>query len=240
MNRLRDEGGEGPVGEMGLELIRHTPGTPSMPEMKRRVWAALQASSHERAAAPRRFGLRAFAAAAVVLGLCGTAGAVIARRWIETKLTPAPATVPAPIATRVEPAPHPVARTIGLAPRPEAEPTPAPARAPALKVHPVKAAPQRAADLPAATAAERTQVLDAMIALRRDHDAARAGQLLDHYLAAHPHGALREEALVLAIEAATARGDAASARRWAADYSDAYPNGRFHKFARETLAADAP
>jgi Tfp pilus assembly protein PilF len=78
-------------------------------------------------------------------------------------------------------------------------------------------------------------VLDAMIALRRDHDATRAGRLLDLYLGAHPHGALREEALVLAIEAATARGDAASARRWASSYGDAYPNGRFKKFARETL-----
>jgi hypothetical protein len=241
MNRLRDEGGEGPVGEKGLELIRRTPGTPAMPDMKRRVWAALEASGHARVAAPR-LGLRAFAAAGIVLGLCGTAGAVIARHWIQTKLTPPPAPTPVPVAARSLPPTHALARAAAPAPLPE--PETAPASAPTVKARPAKAGPPRAAELhaatAAATAAERTQVLDAMVALRRDHDPARAGRLLDQYLGAHPHGALREEALVLAIEAATARHDAPSARRWAAAYGDAYPSGRFRKFARETLDADTP
>jgi len=237
MNRLRDEAGQGhvkgPVSEKGLELVRRTPATPEMPEMKRRVWAALQQSSLQRA--PRRFGLPGFATAAVVLALGGTAGAVIAHRWIQ----PRTATV-TPLPGRIEPkaAPTPV-RTIARAAAPVAVPE-APPPAPVIKARPGRAATPRATDLPAATAAERTQVLDAMIALRRDHDAARAGRLLDQYIGAHPRGALREEALVLAIEAATARGDAASARRWAVAYGNAYPNGRFGKFARETLEADAP
>src|SRR5215831_12451846 len=92
----------------------------------------------------------------------------------------------------------------------------------------------------AAATAERTQVLDAMIALRHDHDAARAGRLLDHYLVTHPHGALREEALALAIEAATARNDGATAHRLAASYLDGYPRGRFRDFARDTLSAGTP
>jgi hypothetical protein len=87
---------------------------------------------------------------------------------------------------------------------------------------------------PAATAAavqERTEVLDAMVALRRDRDPVTAGRLLDTYLAARPHGALREEALALAIEAAAARSDIPSARRLARQYRSAYPAGRFREFA---------
>ena len=74
-----------------------------------------------------------------------------------------------------------------------------------------------------------------MIALRRDHDADRAGQLLDRYLAARPHGALREEALALAIEAADARGDRAGVSNWARTYQTDYPTGRFAGFARSHL-----
>jgi hypothetical protein len=84
----------------------------------------------------------------------------------------------------------------------------------------------------AAATQERTQVLDALIALRRDHDPVRAGAMLDRYLAAHPRGALREEALVLATEAADARGDHQLAQRLARSYQADYPEGRFRQFAR--------
>jgi len=85
----------------------------------------------------------------------------------------------------------------------------------------------------AVAARERTQVLDAMIALRRDHDAVSAGTMLHHYLTAYPNGALREEALVLAIEAASARGDVALVKSLARAYQDAYPNGRFRRYAQD-------
>jgi hypothetical protein len=87
---------------------------------------------------------------------------------------------------------------------------------------------------PAPTAAavqERTEVLDAMVALRRDHAPVTAGRLLESYLSAHPRGALREEALVLAIEAAAARSDIPAARRLARQYLAAHPTGRFREFA---------
>jgi hypothetical protein len=92
----------------------------------------------------------------------------------------------------------------------------------------------------AAVARERTEVLDAMVALRRDHDAVRAGALLDDYLTAHPRGVLREEALVLAVEAADARGDAGTARRLARAYQAAFPGGRFTPFARDRADAERP
>ena len=86
-----------------------------------------------------------------------------------------------------------------------------------------------------APARERTQVLDAMIALRRDHDPERAQALLDPYLQRSRQGALREEALVLAIEAADARSDRARAARLARVYQDEYPGGRFATFVRSHI-----
>lgn len=84
----------------------------------------------------------------------------------------------------------------------------------------------------AAPVRERAEVLDAMVALRRDRDPVTAGRMLDTYLTAHPTGALREEALVLAIEAGAARGDLTFVRSLAHQYQAAYPTGRFREFAR--------
>jgi hypothetical protein len=78
-------------------------------------------------------------------------------------------------------------------------------------------------------------VLSAIEILRRQHDAARAGQLLDEYLRSHPQGALREDAMALAAEAASARGDQRESRRLAAQYEHAFPDGRF----RQALQAAA-
>jgi hypothetical protein len=243
MNRLRDEVGQGPIHDKGIELMRRTPGTPSDADLKRRVWAAVKDAEPRGSRAYRWSALRSLAVAGVILCICGSAAAMIGRhglRWIWPRAA-APVPTPPAIAPRVAPAPRTVgASTPALAPEAVAVPSAAPI--PSAKPRSVRATPQHAIELsPAAAAtAERTQVLDAMVALRRDHDAARAGHLLDHYLATHPHGALREEALVLAIEAATTRGDGATARRLAAVYTDGYPQGRFRDFARSTLAADAP
>ena len=56
--------------------------------------------------------------------------------------------------------------------------------------------------------------------------------MLSAYLSSHPRGALREEALALAIEAADAQGDRAAGERLSRSYTGAYPNGRFVAFAR--------
>ena len=100
---------------------------------------------------------------------------------------------------------------------------------------PARSAPKKLAGLPptaASVARERTEVLDALVALRREHDPVRAGTLLSRYLSAHPHGALREEALVLAIEAADARGDRTGGEQLAHAYQAEFPGGRFLPFAR--------
>ena len=79
----------------------------------------------------------------------------------------------------------------------------------------------RPAPLAAETTRERAQVWEALVALRRDHDPNRAAALLSHELEANPRGVLRQEALVLAIEAADARGDRRGAESFARTYQAA-------------------
>ena len=297
MNRLRDEWGDDPVAIRGIEILRGTPPTPRMPEMKRRVWLAQQQRAPRRAGGFRLSRLRiGVVVAGAILCVAGTSGAVIAaRRWIVPALRevsrPAPKvasaagaaqprpriekTAPAPLAV-AEDAPGPGSAVTAGAPGQLPAPVPVPKAAPkdasrakpgvasrwsqgshaarrgaaASSVMPRSAEPMAPVEAPqtpvplaptsppvtAAAARERTQVLDAMIALRRDHDPVSAGAMLQQYLTSHPSGTLREEALVLAIEAAHARGDVALAKSLARAYQDAYPNGRFRRYAQEQAA----
>jgi hypothetical protein len=219
MNRLRDivdhEGGMrgDPLFRRGVELLQGTPPTLVLPDTQARVWRAIRRASMP---APRRLwtlALRVAVAAAVALA-AGTAGAVIADRWIAPqidKMTDGARGTELPSRSKFR--------------RRRATP-PAPVEAAGLDttVDPVVTA--------AAVARERTEVLDALVALRREHDPVRAGTLLARYLTAHPRGALREEALVLAIEAADARGDRAGGEQLAHAYQGEFPAGRFIAFAR--------
>jgi hypothetical protein len=232
MNRLREEAAFDPVSERGIELLRTVQPPPAQPEMKRRVWAALQANTH----APRlRPGmLRVVMLGAGVMIFTATAAAAIGGRWIvqqveRMRVAPPPVSVQPVI--RHE---HVRTRTLAQATPPAVEPPAPEPVVPELRelYHP---RPHRVAP-PATTAAqERTQVLDALVALRRDHDARRASALLDTYLAANRHGALREEALVLALEAADARGDVPRAVRLAHVYQGEFPGGRFATFVQSHL-----
>lgn len=87
---------------------------------------------------------------------------------------------------------------------------------------------------------EGSEVFYALIALRRDRNPNRATALLDGYLTAHPRGALHEEALVLAIEAADARRDRGTAVRLAKLYCARYPAGRFRAFAESHVTVAHP
>lgn len=307
MNRLRDDGGDDPVAIRGIELLRGTPPTPRMPDMKRRVWLSHQQPRARRAPVFHLSKLRlAVVVGGAILCIAGTSGAVIAaRRWIVPALregsnSGTKVASSAPVArgharagkrskvvgsaTELKGLPDDaMAESVEATATPEVPATPpagsllgspnartaapgysqrAPGAGPALRSS--RAAARRASSgaapaaarssgasgpeavavlapgpaMTAASARERTQVLDAMIALRRDHDPVGAGAMLDHYLTAHPNGVLREEALVLSIEAASARGDHAVARSLARAYQDAYPSGRFRRFAQSQAAAD--
>lgn len=86
---------------------------------------------------------------------------------------------------------------------------------------------------------EKVLVFDAMRALRRDEDPNRASRLLDEYLRRYPDGSLSEEALALAIEASTARGDSRT-KNLADRYLARYPTGRFRPAAERARARFAP
>lgn len=234
MNRLRDivelEGGlrGDPLFRRGVELLQETPPTQVLPETRERVWRAIR-----RGAVPASRGLRTLALKFAVVGavvlVAGTAGAVIAHRWIAPAINKTSGSTS--VARRASPLVAVVAARIeapvelpGDVPAQTAAPK-APSRTGSRKsVAPVVTA--------ASVARERTEVLDALVALRRGHDPVRAGTLLARYLSAHPRGALREEALALAIEAADARGDRAVGEQLAHAYQGEFPAGRFLTFAR--------
>jgi hypothetical protein len=238
MNRLRDQAGEDPTSERVLELLRETPPSPRMPDLKRRVWGSIQLGPASGRAASRLPGFKTVTIAVSIVALAGTAGAVISGRWIVPALdgparssalgvaTPRPDRSRAirrmPGRVTVQ-APAEVAN--GLSDRATRRASPAAERGAVRS----PAAPVRTAS---AVSRERTEVLDALIALRRDRDPRRAGVLLERYLSAHPRGTLREEALALAIEAADARDDRPAAQHLARSYQAEFPGGRFHPFAR--------
>lgn len=79
-----------------------------------------------------------------------------------------------------------------------------------------------------------SEVVDAVRALRKEGDAARAQKLLDRYLTSHPRGAFIEDALALAIEAASTLHDPRAAS-YAKRYLAQFPEGRFGAVARRAL-----
>jgi outer membrane protein assembly factor BamD (BamD/ComL family) len=77
-------------------------------------------------------------------------------------------------------------------------------------------------------------MVDAIQALRNDHEPGRASRLLADYLARYPRGALAEEAIALSIEAAAANHSPAAAG-FAERYLRQYPTGRFRETAEKAL-----
>jgi hypothetical protein len=110
-----------------------------------------------------------------------------------------------------------------------------PAHAPELEPAPsTDKSPERRAERPRA-GEDPSQVAEAVRALRKQGDPARAGQLLDQYLRSNPRGALAEDALALSIEAAAARKDPRAAD-YARRYLARYPQGRFRSLAERVAA----
>jgi hypothetical protein len=184
------------------------------PFAKRAVLARLQRSLEsggERRRAPWHVGLVG-AALALVAGGAAAAGYALLPK-------PAPTTP----ALEVVPVSPSVSRRLPSA-RPRVSHTAPSALAPSVKRAPL---PRPGED--------PSQVAEAVRALRKQGDAARAQALLDEYLRANPKGALSEDALALSIEAAAARKDPRAAD-YARRYLARYPNGRFRGVAERALA----
>lgn len=265
MNRLRDEYPNDPLAEEGIALLRATAPTHPMPDVKRRVWISLWAAGATAMPRTRRRRLvatPAFVLVVVGISVAATAGAVIGRHWIAPESDADAAASAAAVGTAAA-SRRPMARRLPSRP-PAAQPdvssdgarasaAAAPKRETLVEVSPLPArrsvarsggrgigAASPSSGLQAiAGVGPKSEVLEALIALRRDGEPGRAGALIDRYLRANPRGALREEALVLAIEAATARGDASAAERFAKAYRAGYPTGRFRAFADSHLPASS-
>ena len=225
MNRLREESGLDPISEKGIEMLRSVRPTASSPLLKRRVWAALQESTIALPARQRSSMLRVVVVGVGLVAFTATAAATIGGRRIVARIEKflGPridvGVCAAPRAERTKPV-----RVVAEAAKAPEEMLPESA-APEVSVEadshalvagsppvpPARGAvrPSRTVPLAAETTRERAQVWEALVALRRDHDPNHAAALLNHELEANPHGVLRQEALVLAIEAADARGKSA-------------------------------
>jgi len=252
MKRLRDESAADPTRARGSRLLRS--GSPSLrrpaPEIKHRVWARLVKA--RTSGAPVRttrhsFVRRRSAVLTLLLVLSSaTGGAVIGGRVISRSPKSSVSDHPAIVA---RPAGHQRSRKqseafddFSLPPenRPPADiavPIEPPHRA---GIHSARGtAPDRSVARSVVDEKEQAAhqlLVDAMLALRRARDFRRAGALLEDYLSKYPRGALREEAIALAVEAAAARADLARRDYWASVYLKDYPVGRFRGFVEASRA----
>ena len=169
---------------------------------------------------------------AVVVGMLLGLTAVAAATWGTIRAVRSRAAEPVsetPTATPVHvEAPKRAVPALVTTPPASAEPEPA--------SKPEKPAPRA----PAANASsEAALVQGAVAALRRDRDPEKATRLLDEYRKRNPGGALSEEALALAMEAALVRKDP-RAVKLARQYLANYPNGRFRQMAMRALRPAEP
>jgi hypothetical protein len=252
MNRLREESGLDPISEKGIEMLRAVRPTASSPLLKRRVWAALQESTIASPARQRSSMLRVLVVGVGLVAFTATAAATIGGRRIAARIEKflGPQSGVGVGAGQRSERTKPVRVVAEAAKVPDVEMLPesaaseatvkADGRTPGAGSPPASPGhgslrPSRAVPLAAETTRERAQVWEALVALRRDHDPNHAAALLNHELEANPHGVLRQEALVLAIEAADARGDRRGAEGFARSYQREFPSGRFRQLAQRYL-----
>ena len=193
-------------------------------ETKQAVYASVLTRQPTRRSGARVAMLRPAVVFTVLLLAGGaTAAATLGQRWIENKRRPLP----------VVPAVAPAAKRLDLPAPSQAQPAVANAPVEIRRTEPP--IPRRRSSRVRAYSEDPSEVVMAVEALRKQRDPARAAKLLAQYLAAHPGGALVEEAVALSIEAAAARHDPAAAD-FARRYLRDYPNGRFRQTAEAALS----
>lgn len=215
MKRLIEECG--PTEQALAQLLASAEPYQSSPFAKRHVYSRLLRRLE---APPMRLAGRSLLLATGGLLIAATAAAA---GYSFLAPSPAPLTdVPSPVVEAPSPR-----RSI-----PQAAPPAAPASATIEKKDDKPA--ERRVEKPRVAGEDPTQVAEAVRALRKQGDPARAQALLDHYLRSNPRGALAEDALALSIEAAAARRDPRAAD-YARRYLARYPQGRFRAVAERAL-----
>jgi len=199
---------------------------------QRRVRHQLECRHTQKAAR----GLRPVLAIGVLCGLAATASAGWGVLQAMTSSDQESAVLEAPLAPRVVPAvpkgPQPLPLQAPASSGSSEPPIEPPAPAPRALSRHIGTKPNKPARV--AAASEAALVHDAVQELRRGGDPERARRLLEQYRTENPSGELAEEALVLLIEAAVAKGDP-DAKRLARQYLAKYPSGRFVGAARRVL-----
>ena len=229
-----------PLADLFRSAARYEPA----PFRKRRVLLGVERA---RARGPRKLWLRPVAAA--LLLATGSAAAAFGYRALPKLLPPQPSlAAPSALTPRVSPP-----RSAGPARRESAAVDPAPALSPTTpqseQLPPAAPSPSAASAASAVTpvpavkggsrarpeaAEDATGVVQAIQALRTEHDPARAQSLLNDYLKAQPRGALSGDALALSIEAASAQNDPRAAD-YARRYLSRFPNGKYRELAQRAL-----
>jgi hypothetical protein len=230
MRRLIDARGELDAGgERLASLLNETPSFKPNPFVKRMVLQRVMRARVAKAG----FALPVFVAPAAWAALGGAGLTVAAYSWTAHR-APAAERPLATLAAAHSPREQLPESTAESAPAAEpASPTATRSPSEPRKTHaPLKGERRlaREAKSKPAEVEDPTQVLEAVRALRKQGDAARAQTLLDRYLTSNPSGALSEDALALAIEAAAARRDPRAAD-YARRYLARFPNGRFRSVA---------
>ena len=160
MIRLRDESALDPVSERGIEILRQVEPPPRPPEMKWRVWAALQQTPEGASSGLRPGRFKALVLGAGILAFAATAVGAAGGHWIAQRVQRLRAPQAGPAAAAQQ---HPrvVRRLASLPVPPVVEPIRAPVAQPVEAPAPARE-PERVHHVAPSPARERTQVLDAL------------------------------------------------------------------------------
>ena len=238
MKPLREEiDASDPFVARAAQVVRSAQEIRLSPLRKDQLKAELLMTRSSRSSAGAHWLLRPAVAFAVLIGIAAVASAMFEKVWIERHSIPPKVELlesvelSAPLhRTVVQPAQLQIP-TVALLARAQRsvmtrevvaahESVPAPT----LAAEPPIAVPPTSASAPPIE--EASLLARATRTLRREHDPVASQLILGEYFRKYPQGELTEEALAIAIEAATDQNDS-RAVLLAGHYLEAYPNGRF-------------